>query len=263
MDKTVDKVLTLIEALAVSVRPRGVTELARELKLTKTNVHRLLQTLEKRGFVRRFADVGRYELTLRLWEQASRVPAFRNLKQEAGPFIAQLAQQTRETVHLSILEVFDVIYIDKIESSEPIRTYTQVGGRAPAYCNGTGKAMLAFKPPDYIQSLKGTLSKYTPTTITSIDALARELAKVRQNGYAINRGEWHEGVFGIAAPVRDAGGQVIAAIGISGPATRLKAKRVSAVIPNVIAAAEGISRSLGFLGTTAAQKPKSRNASSA
>lgn len=262
MDKTVNKVLTLIEALAMSARPRGVTELARELRLTKTNVHRLLQTLEKRGFVRRFADVGRYELTLRLWEHASRVPAFRNLKQEAGPFIAQLAQQTRETVHLSILEVFDVIYIDKIESSEPIRTYTQVGGRAPAYCNGTGKAMLAFRPLEYIQGLKGALTKHTPTTITSIDALARELTKVRQNGYAINRGEWHEGVYGIAAPIRDAGGQVIAAIGISGPATRLKAKRLSAVIPNVIAAAEGISRSLGFLGSpaTLASKPRQSDA---
>lgn len=258
MDKTVDKVLTLIEALAMSARPRGVTELARELKLTKTNVHRLLQTLEKRGFVRRFADVGRYELTLRLWEHASRVPAFRNLKQEAGPFIAHLAQQTRETVHLSILEVFDVIYIDKIESSEPIRTYTQVGGRAPAYCNGTGKAMLAFKAPDYIQGLKGTLTRYTSTTITSIDALIRELAKVRQSGYAINRGEWHDGVYGIAAPVRDAAGQVIAAIGVSGPATRLKPKRLSAVIPNVIAAAEGISRSLGFFGSSRDAAPVSK-----
>ncbi|MBM6583248.1 IclR family transcriptional regulator [Microvirga sp. BT689] len=249
MDKSVTKMFALIEALAGSEQPRGVTELARELALTKTNVHRLLRTLEANGFARRVGELGRYELTLKLWELSSQVVARLDVKKESAGFLARLSEMTQETVHLSVRDGFDVVYIDKIESAEPVRAFTKVGSRAPLYCVGTGKAMLAFLPPEQIASLEGRLERYTDTTITDFGALQEELAQVRSQGFAVYRAEWRDGVNSIAAPIRDHSGSVIAAVGIAGPATRLQPNAFPRLAPLVVDTAAAISRRLGYRPT--------------
>lgn len=244
----------LIEALTRSEQPRGVSELARELSFTKTNVHRLLRTLEANGFARRKGELGRYELTLKLWELSSRIVARIDVKEESASHLARLASLTQETVHLSIPDGMEVVYIDKIESVEPVRAFTKIGARAPIYCVATGKAMLAFMPPDQIASLEGQLKAYTDRTITDIDALRQELAQIRRQGYAEYRAEWREGVNGIAAPIRDMNGSIVAAVGIAGPATRLTPNIFPRLAPLIVDAASAISRQLGYYPASASQQ---------
>ncbi len=244
MDKTFVKGLNLIEVLAVSQEPRGVTSLSREIGLTKSNVHRLLTTLASRGYVRRIDGNSNYELTSKIWELGVLVRSRMDLVKVSRQAMAALADSTGEAVHLSALDGYEVLYLDKIESRQPIAAYTRVGGRAPAWAVATGKAMLAHTVSG-AGVLASSLERFTPATLANVASLDREFATIRVQGYAVNRGEWREGVFGIAAPVWDATGQVVGAIGISGPGTRFKPRQIKPWAAAVVAAAASISRALG------------------
>lgn len=243
---TLSKGIHVLEALALSERPRGVTELAAELGLVKSNVHRIFKILEQHRLVRQDEATGRYECTLKLWELGSLVAARIDVKRLAAPHLKTLAARTSETVHLSVLDGNEVLYIDKIDSPQPVRAYSEVGGRAPANCVATGKALLAFEAESRLAQVIESAVKYTPRTLTTLDALVRDLARVRDVGYAVNRGEWRDSVCGLAAPIFDASERPIAAIGISGPIQRLTPGSMRESAPLVIDAARAISRELGF-----------------
>jgi IclR family KDG regulon transcriptional repressor len=245
MDKTLMKGLMLIEGLAASDQPRGVTNLARELNMTKSNIHRLLNTLASRGYVRRLPEGGTYELTTKVWELGIMVRSRLSLVQVSHRHMVDLSDTTGELVHLSILDGFEVVYVDRIESQQPIASYTRIGGRAPAWCVATGKAILAHRPQKFDQ-LKRHLKPFSPASITDLTTLEQELADVRTQGYAINRGEWREDVFGIAAAIHDASGQVLGAVGISGPRIRFKPKKIKIWAAIVVDAARAISGNLGY-----------------
>jgi DNA-binding IclR family transcriptional regulator len=253
MDTTLLKGLTVLEALAASREPRGVTDLANELGMLKSNVHRLLQTLAHRGYVRKDAASGRYECTLKVWELGALLAERLDVRRAARPHVAALAERTSETVHLSVLDGADVLYVDKAESPQPVRAYSRVGGRAPAYCVATGKALLAHAPDEIVTELSAALVRHTPRTITDPDVLRKELRRVREVGYAVNRGEWRETVGGLAAPIFDVNRAAIAAIGLSGPTDRLNTNRMREWAPLVMAAASAISRELGFTEPAAAR----------
>lgn len=246
MNKTFLKGLNVLEALALADRPRGVTELALELGLVKSNVHRLLQTLGHRGYVRQDPETGRYACTLKLWEYGALIADRVDVRQVSRGHLQKLAGQTSETVHMSVLEGAEVLYIDKIDSPQPVRAYSRVGGRAPAYCVATGKAQLAHAADTMLSQLAGKLQRHTPRTIVELEELKREFARVREQGFAVNRGEWRESVCGLAAPIFDSGGKVVAAVGISGPLERLGPGVLRDFAPLVIDCARAISRELGF-----------------
>jgi len=246
MDKTFLKGLVLLETLARSEQACGVTELARELQLTKSNVHRLLQGLVHQGFARNVADSGRYELTMKLWELGSHVFGRLDVRHVADPFMKALAAETSETVHLSTLEGIEVLYLAKIDSPQPVRAYTVVGGRAPAQCVATGKAQLAWSDPETIELTRSAMSAYTSKSITQPEQLDSELERVRRQGFAINIGEWREQVCGVAAPIRDGSGKIIAALGVSGPADRLKPRMMHNLAPTIVTACDKISSLLGY-----------------
>lgn len=246
MDKTLIKGLTVLEALVGSDRPRGITELAAELGLVKSNVHRVLQTLEAAGYVTRGAEGGTYGPSLKLWVLGSHVHARSDLAAEARPFLVALAAASRETVHLSVLDGHDVIYLAKIDSPEPVRAYSVLGGRAPAHCVATGKVLLAFHP-DPAQFVRTyDLPAFTPRTVTDRVALLQVLATIRTKGFGVNLGEWREMVRGAAAPIRNPLGTVVAAVGISGPSERLTQRRIAELVPQVVDTASRISAALGY-----------------
>jgi DNA-binding IclR family transcriptional regulator len=247
MDKTFQKGLAVIEALARHDKPSGITQLAAQLKMTKSNVHRLLQTLAAGGYVRNVNETGAYELTLKLWELGSKVRSRLGIADISGPFLKMLGDKTSEAVHLSVLNGTEVIYIDKIESPQPIRAYSMIGGRAPAYCVATGKAMLAFRSSKQLDELKIQFTRHSVNTINTRAKLDKELQQVRDAGYAINRGEWREDVWGVAAPIFDQTGSVVAAVGISGPSSRLKLTVLKRFAPLVVNAAKRISNQLGYM----------------
>ncbi|CAB3745739.1 IclR family transcriptional regulator [Paraburkholderia solisilvae] len=247
MDKTLLKGLMVLEALAGHEgEPLTIQALATRVGLTKSNAHRTLQTLAHAGYAVRDESSGVYRSTLKLFELGTIQLARLDVRREAAPVMRQLADLTEETVHLSVLDGDTVIYVDKIDSPQPVRAYSVIGGRAPAYCVATGKTLLAFQDDDYLDSRVLNLQAHTSATITDRAALHAELRKIARTGFAVNRGEWRDSVGGVASPVFDGLGVVVAAIGISGPLERLSPKRVKALTPEVLKAGAHISRSMGF-----------------
>jgi simple sugar transport system ATP-binding protein/ribose transport system ATP-binding protein len=148
------------------------------------------------------------------------------LAEISHPLIRRLAEEHGESVHLSVYGAGDAVYIDKADASDPVRSYTRVGGRAPAYCVATGKALLAHQPEKERQRVAdGQLERFTDRTITNRRALLQELAAIRESGVALNHGEWRADVGGVAVPIIDPSGALVAAIGFSGPLPRIEHRR--------------------------------------
>ncbi|MER1968937.1 IclR family transcriptional regulator [Castellaniella sp. GW247-6E4] len=244
MDSTSIKALRALEWMCLRDSPTGVTEMAITLGMGKSNAHRVLSTLATMGYVRALED-GRYSPTLKTWELGCALIERLDFKFLARPVMEQLSEDTMETVHLSILDRLDVVYVDKVESNQPVRAYSRIGGRAPAYAVATGKVLLAYQK-GLPESLPKTLPKHSEMTIADRQSLLDELEDIRQRGYAINRGEWRESVCGVASPIRNDRGEVIAAIGISGPASRLGLPKLQLLGPKVIESAEKVSAELGY-----------------
>ncbi|KGD90769.1 hypothetical protein JL37_22835 [Achromobacter sp. RTa] len=234
----------MLELMSGEGEPMGVTALARHMEMPKSGVHRLLQVLRAAGWVRQTA-AGEYECTLKLWELGQRVANRVDLRSAAAPAMRELAAQTRETILLSIMDGIEVLYLDVIDSPQPVRAHTKPGDRVPAFCMATGKAMLAYASSALIDRIMENLQIFTSMTITTRDQLDKELEQVRRKGVAYNRGEWGGGVRGIAAPIFDAHGACIAAISVGAPGERMTEAVRRSVAPLVIDAARNISRELG------------------
>ncbi|MCD6672122.1 MAG: IclR family transcriptional regulator [Burkholderiaceae bacterium] len=242
--KTVDQGLQLLELLASTPDPQGVSELGRALGLPKSKVFRLLDTLAGRRYVRRREEDSRYEITLKLWELGNISMSRLSVTDVARPFLDSLAARSGESAQLAVLDCGESVYVDKSDGAHPVSGVTRIGSRLPAHCCATGKAELAFQPPETLKLLSRRLKGFTTATITTSKALAQELAEVRERRYAINRGEWYEDVWGVAAPVRDRTGAVCASIGVWGPRHRLSV-RLDEIAHLVVAAASGVSAALG------------------
>ena len=248
MDKTLLKGLMVLEAVTdVDNPPRTIDALAARVGLTRSNTHRTLQTLIHAGYVIKDDEGGGYRGAVRLFELAARQLAQLDVRKLAAPYMRTLADQTGETVHLSVLDGFDVVYVDKIDSPQPIRAYSMIGGRAPAYAVATGKALLAYQSDGYVERYADQLQRHAGHHRHHA-AAQDELRKVVRAGYAINRGEWREGVGGLAVALFNSLDQPVAAVGISGPLDRLSAARMKQLAPDVAACAQAISQGMGYRG---------------
>lgn len=244
IDKTFVKGLAMLEHLVELGRPSGITELSLATGLPKSNVHRVLSTLRVMGYVRSNAE-GQYEPTLRMWEYGQRVLARFNIAGAARPYLRCLTQETNETSHLSLLDGLEIVYIDIVETTDPVRAHTPLGGRAPSYCTASGKALLVGQPAALIREVARSITPRTPATLRSYEELQQAVVQARERGYATNLGEFQPNVAGIAAPVVNRRGDVIASVGIAGPMERLKPAKIKTLVPRVIAAAGRISVALG------------------
>lgn len=244
LDSTLSKGLLILETLAAAPGPRGVSELARELGLTKSNVFRLLQTLAALGYVQATEDK-LYRATLKTWRVGRAVVENVNLRDLAAPVMEVLARETGETVYLAVQEGLSVVYIDKIESTRPIRSWNPIGGIAPLHCVGTGKAILAARYDRMRARMIGHLTRHTDRTITSIKALDDEMALTRDRGFAIDTGEFREGVRSYGAAIRLPGGEPIGALGVSVPEVNLKDGDEPRICALVKRAADDVSQALG------------------
>ena len=256
MVKTLTNALTIIDVLSNSQAPLGLDEIARKVALNKSSVYRLLFTLKEFGYVSQNPATEQYRLTLKLWQVGVKVLGHRDLKSAARPVMEDLARRTEETIHLSVLDGTDAVYIDKVDGSMTLRIHTPVGGREPAHCSSTGKALIAFADEAVVKLiLESKLAAPTVNTIVNAQALQRELADVRARGYATNLEEWRIGVCGVAAPLRDHDGVVVASIGVSGPSERLPKQRLRELAPVLLEAAANISAEIGGANPEAKKVP--------
>lgn len=216
---SVEKALHVLEA-ASAKGESSLAELARATALHKPTLLRLIGILIEAGFLERTRH-GRYSVTLKLWRIGCSVVHYDMVRERIIPLLHELVELTGETTHYAVYEASYSVYVEKVEGTHPIRAYTTIGGRSPAYASATGKALLAWRSVDEINAVAAGARRHTRTTIATPRAIAAELEWVRSHGYAINRGEWRKDVWGVAAPVVGRSGLVVAAVGVSGPEDRI------------------------------------------
>lgn len=212
------EVLTLL-----ADRPLTLPGICEAAGVNRNAAYRVVQTLAMHGLVERDHEGRLYRLTPRLWELGVRAIGPTEIRIAAGRAVRALTEKYGETVHLAVYHRGEAVYIDKADGWHPIGTYTQLGGRAPAYCVATGKTLLAHQTSAEVQRcIDDGLQSFTPFTITDPAELEQELDKVRREGFAFNRGEWRLDVAGVAVPLLDVTGSTVAALGFSGPSERIK-----------------------------------------
>jgi len=225
---------------------QGVSEISRTLKLNKSNTHRALATLENLGYVRQTSQKGRYFPTLKIFSIASQIPTLLLPIQIIHPVLEELSRQYGETGNLAVLEAGEVVYIDKVESSETLRMDLAVGRKVPAHCTALGKVLLANLPVDRLQkATKGELTRYTKKTITDERQFQKELEKVNRLGYAIDDEELNLGVRCIAVPLYGHKERAIAAISVAGPSVRMTVRKLKQMVQPLKNASRQISYQLG------------------
>jgi IclR family KDG regulon transcriptional repressor len=244
---SVTAALRLLKALAREPGAHGITALARELKLAKSTVHRLASTLVAEGYVEQDAADGRYRLGLALFALGTTVRRRMNVSVEAKPVLDALRDATGETVHLAVLTEVDVLYLYKLAGTHAVGPRTWLGMRRPAHCTAEGRALLAHAPVAVRQRVAGAgLHALTARTETDLARWARLLDVARQTGHAVDEGECEDDTRTVAAPVFDAQGSAVAAVGVTAPASRLTRKALRALVPAVEQAAREISRRMGW-----------------
>jgi len=243
LDSTLSKGLLILECLAQSQGGMGVTDLAKALDLTKSNTFRLLQTLVALGYVRQ-APKKTYTATLKTWQVGRALLDNLNLRDLAAPEMKSLSQETGEVVYLAVVEGLALVYIDKLDSSKPIQTWTPIGGSVPLHCTGTGKAVLAQNYERLRAQLGGQLTRFTDATLTTMRDVDRDVAETQRRGYAVDYGEYRDRVLSIGAAIALPSGEAIAAIGVSLPDVNMPAEGTDWLGGLVLRAARSVSAKL-------------------
>ena len=238
VDSTLSKGLAVLECLSASRKSMGVSELSRALGLTKSNTFRLLQTLRTLGYVRHEVDKS-YSATLKTWQVGRSAVENLNLRSVAAPWLDYLSEQTGETIYLAVRNGLEVIYIDKRESQKAIRSWNPIGGTAPVYCVGTGKALLAAEYAALRPRLAEALQAYTDQTITDLDALDADMQVTRMRGHAVDEGEFRAKIYSYGAVIRLPDGAAAGALGVSVPNVNLEtgdSDRIGALVQHAATA---------------------------
>ena len=246
--QSLDRGLVLLEAVAHARRPVSLAELMPVLNIDRSSVFRLANTLVRRGFLVQLPDSKRYALGSSLW-RLSALFRFENvLLQVARPYVDALAADTGETTHVAIREGVQALLIERQLTANVLGVAGAGSGTAmPLHCTSVGKALIADFDRDGLVQLFGgeRLQRFTKHTITAAKDLAEACKRTRASGFAVDDEEEHDGVRCVAAPIRDASGEVVAAVGISAPLARLPHEAVKKMGARVAAAARAISRELG------------------
>jgi IclR family transcriptional regulator, acetate operon repressor len=244
--QSVHRAVSILQVLALG-GAAGVTEIATELGVHKSTVFRLLATLEARGLVEQHTERGRYRLGYGIVQLAAGATKSDDLSVLSRPICRQLAETVHETVNVAVHDGQAVISIDQVLGSPTITTHNWVGQRAPMHATAAGKVFMADMDPEQVDALLAQgLERFTPHTIVNPSALKRELALVRERGYACTLEESEIGLASVGAPIRTLDGRVIAAVTASGPTFRMNRDTLPDVSKHVLAAAAEISQRHGY-----------------
>ncbi|OLC83737.1 MAG: hypothetical protein AUH66_02155 [Acidobacteria bacterium 13_1_40CM_4_57_6] len=250
----VERALNILEAAAQ--RRDGLTnaEISRKLGIPKSSASYILRTLEKRGYLRREAETGRYRLGLKILSLGGDAQANLDIADVALPFMRILGEKIRMTVHLAVLDQGEAVYIEKVEAPGFFKVNTWVGRRMFLHSTSVGKCLLAWLPKHDVENLvkQQGLKKRTPKTITSIMRLIAELEHVKQSGYAVDDEENSLGARCLGAPIFDTMGNVTAALGASGTLTQTNEDSVPRIIEALKETARRVSRQMQKSGVTGA-----------
>lgn len=243
--QSVDRALSILEHLA-RVGEVGVTDLAAELGVHKSTAFRLVITLEQHGLVEQAEDRGKYRLGVGVLRLAGATTARLDVVQEARPVCRRLATDTGETVNVAVLSGGSAFYLDQVVGTAALQTHNWAGQHIPLHATSNGKVLLSGLEPGERAAVLHDLPAFTDRTVTDREVLLAEVEQVAEQGYAIAVDELEEGLTALAAPVRNAHGDVIATLSVSGPTFRLRDERVDVALAALRAAAEEVSHRLGW-----------------
>lgn len=252
MVQTIERVTAILDLLGSRSHGISLHEVSQTLRLPKGTCHRLLNSLAYFDFVRQDPKTRYYALGFKHLELANRLLKQIDFREVATPILKELSNKIKETVHLVILDRDEILYIDKFEPYEAqngLQMASKVGHRSPAHSCAVGKMLLSELPKERVEAIvqiRG-LPRRTANTITDKRVLFKHLEQIRRQGYSIDDEENEVGIRCVAAPIRNAFGEAVAAISISGPAVRITKEAIEENLKDlVMKTADKISETLGY-----------------
>ncbi len=244
--QSVERAIRILDVLFEHGDGLPLTEIAQIVGWPKSTVHGLIATLRDNDYVEQIEENGRYRLGIRLFELGTQVARSFDVREAARPAMKRLNKEFGETVHLGAEDNGEILYLEKFAADSLISILSEVGIRLPMHCSGLGKVLLAQKSPAELKRFVAQhgLPALTARTITTKSALEKELATIRERGYAIDDGEIMEGLRCVASPIRDSNGKIRYAISVSGQIRDIYGKRLERIISAVQSAAQDISRAM-------------------
>ncbi|MER5204594.1 IclR family transcriptional regulator [Streptomyces sp. NPDC002825] len=241
MSQTVDRALSILPLLAQG--PADLGQVAERLGVHKSTALRLLRTLHEHGLVHRQQDQ-RYRLGARLFALAQEAVENLDVREIAHPYLIELNERIGHTIHLAVYEEGEVVYIDKVESRYPVRMYSRIGKPVAITVAAVAKLLLADLPEAERRAVAAKLDypPYTPRSTPNAAAFLKELATVREQGWATDLGGHEESINCVGAPIRGADGRVVAAMSVSAPNVVVTAEELLTLLPQVRSTAEAVSR---------------------
>jgi IclR family KDG regulon transcriptional repressor len=246
--QSVERAFQVLDILRENGGGLGIRNIASEVKLNTTTTHRLLKTLLKLGVVQQDPNTRAYQLAPKIILYGKAVLDSYDFVKVAHPILGELSKTVGETVFMAIQDNYELVYIDHVDSLDHVLRMTpQIGRRQPLHCTALGKVLLSFMQPEQVQDfLKNReLERLTENSITSRQELLAQLESIRVRGYALDLEETEIGICCVAAPIKQGDGHVVAAISVSGPATRMKMKGLEEYLCNeVLSTAKRISKTV-------------------
>jgi len=250
--------LRLLQLFSESARGLTAKQVAVSSRLPVSTVHRFLANLVSTGFLNCSGD-GVYHLGIACFSIGQAALGQLDIRRLSLPYLQELNQQTRETIHLTVRHGLSAVYVEKLDSPEPLRIHSRIGAAVPLYCTAVGKVMLAYMPDEEREKILPQLGlkRLTPNTVRDRQELEGELYRVRKNGYACDLEEHELHIRCIAAPIWDHAGGVHASLSITAPMVRMSVTRLRQLAPRIQAAGLQISRELGYqaAGRTGSRAP--------
>jgi len=223
----VERALDILLCFSKDKPTLSLTQIAEQVGMHKSTIHRLLATLESKRFITRDKTTGMYQLGFRFIELSAVMLQDIDIQHWAKPYLQHLSMESGETVDLAVLDNGHVIYLQVVESQQRVKIAAAAGERLPVHCTATGKAFLAHLPEDQVERiLSEGLPKYTENTLVSLKDLYQDLYETRERGFAISKQEYEKDINAVAAPIMDADGCPIAVIAIVGPSFRMHYDRM-------------------------------------
>jgi DNA-binding IclR family transcriptional regulator len=232
-----------------SESPRGLTakQVASLSRLPVSTVHRFLANLVTAGFLNRDGE-GTHSLGIACFSIGQAALGQLDIRRLSLPYLRELNQQTRETIHLTVRHGLSAVYVEKLDSPEPLRIHSRIGAAVPLYCTAVGKVMLAYMPEDEQQRILPDLNlqRQTSNSVGSLQELKTELYRVRKNGYACDLEENERHIRCVAAPIWDHTGSVQSSLSITAPTVRMPVARLRQLAPMIQRAGLQVSAELGY-----------------
>lgn len=244
----IDRAAQILDCFGFEHQELSVSEIGAKTNLHRSTAHRILMALEYNDLIQQNPENGKYRLGIKLFRLGHQAVSHLNLREICRPFLTRIMNETKETVHLAVLDEGQVLYLDKVEGPHALRMPSRVGRRIPTYCTSLGKAMLSCLDDQEVKNIfrNQVLRPFTANTVKTVSQLLYDLRMIRKRGYSIDNEEIEIGLRCVGAPIKDYTGAMVGAISAAAPSARLSGQKVHTVGRLVVTTAEEISEKLGY-----------------